>query len=70
MIEVMKLIKQRKTTEINSQFTRQKVLNSIHKLSKEEISRSAETLKLITEHLKVKKQDKQPKDIVPVYLVF
>ena len=70
MIEVMKLMKQRNTGEINSPFIHQKVLNSIHKVSKDEISRTAATLKLITEHLKAKKQEKQPKDIVPVYLVF
>lgn len=66
----MKLMKQRNTGEINSPFIHQKVLNSIHKVSKDEISRTAATLKLITEHLKAKKQEKQPKDIVPVYLVF
>ena len=66
----MKLMKQRKTGEINSPFVHQKVLNSIHKVSKDEMSRTAATLKLITEHLKAKKQEKQPKDIVPVYLVF
>ena len=70
MIEVMKLMKQRNTGVINSPLVHQKVLNSIHKVSKDEISRTAATLKLITEHLKAKKQEKQPKDIVPVYLVF
>jgi hypothetical protein len=70
MIEVMKLIKQRKTGEINSPVIHQRVLESIHKISTDEISRTAATLSLITEHLKAKKQEKQPKDIVPVYLVF
>ena len=73
MIEVMNLIKQRKTGEINSPRIHQKVVNSIHKVSKDEISRTAATLNLITQHLKTKKQEKQekqPKDIVPVYLVF
>ena len=70
MIEVMNLIKQRKTGEINSPFVHQKVLKSIHQISKDEMSRTAATLKHITEHLKTKKQEKQPKDIVPVYLVF
>ena len=70
MIEVMNLIKQRKTGEINSPVIHQKVLKSIHKLSKDEIARTAATLSLITEHLKAKKQEKQPADIVPVYLVF
>jgi hypothetical protein len=70
MIEVMKLMKQRNTGVINSPFVHQKVLNSIHKISKDEISRTAATLNLITQHLKTKKQEKQPKDIVPVYLVF
>jgi len=70
MIEVMKLMKQRNRGVINSPFVHQKVLNSIHKISKDEISRTAATLNLITQHLKTKKQEKQPKDIVPVYLVF
>ena len=70
MIEVMNLIKQRKTGEINSPLVHQKVLKSIHQISKDEISRTAATLNLITQHLKAKKQKKQPKDIVPVYLVF
>ena len=70
MIEVMNLIKQRKTGEINSPVIHQKVLKSIHKLSKDEIARTAATLSLITEHLKAKKQEKQPAEIVPVYLVF
>jgi hypothetical protein len=66
----MKLMKQRKTGEINSPLIHQKVLNSIHKVSKDEISRTTATLSLITQHLKTKKQENQPKDIVPVYLVF
>lgn len=66
----MNLIRQRKTGEINTPFAHQKVLSSIHQVSKDEISSTAATLKLITEHLKAKKQEKQPKDIVPVYLVF
>ena len=70
MIEVMKLIKQRKTGEINSPVIHERVLKSIHKISTDEISRTAATLSLITEHLKAKKQEKQPKDIVPIYLVF
>ena len=70
MIEVMNLMKQRKAGEINSPRIHQKVLNSIHKVSKDEISRTAATLNLITQHIKTKKQEKQPKDIVPVYLIF
>lgn len=70
MIEVMNLIRQRKTAEINSPLIHQRVLKSIHKISTDEISRTAATLSLITEHLKAKKQEKQPADIVPVYLVF
>ncbi len=70
MIEVMNLIKQRKTGEINSPVIHQKVLKSIHKLSKDEIARTAATLSLITEHLKAKKQEKQPAEIVPVDLDF
>ena len=69
MNEVMNLIKQRKTSEINSPLIHQKVLKSIHKISSAEISRTAATLSLITDHLKAKKQEKQPADIVPVYLV-
>ena len=70
MNEVMNLIKQRKTSEINNPLIHQKVLKSIHKISTTEISRTAATLNLITDHLKSKKQAKQPADIVPVYLVF
>ena len=70
MIEVMNLMKQRKPGEINSPGIHQRVLNSIHKVSQEEISRTANALSLITQHLKTKKEEKQPKDIVPVYLVF
>ena len=70
MIEVMNLIKQRKTGEINSPHMHKKVVKSIHKVSKDEISRTVAALILITQHLKTKKQEKQPKDIVPVYLVF
>ncbi len=70
MIEVMNLIKQRKTGGINNPVIHQRVLNSIHKVSKDEIARTAATLSLINEHLKAKKQEKQPADIVPVYLVF
>lgn len=70
MIEVMNLIRQRKTAEINSSLIHQRVLKSIHKISTDEISRTTATLSLITEHLKAKKQEKQPADIVPVYLVF
>ena len=70
MNEVMNLIKQRKPVDINHPVIHQKVLKSIHQLSKDEIARTAATLSLITEHLKAKKQEKQPADIVPVYLVF
>jgi len=66
----MNLIKQRKTGEINSPHMHKKVVKSIHKVSKDEISRTVAALILITQHLKTKKQEKQPKDIVPVYLVF
>jgi hypothetical protein len=70
MIEVMNLIRQRKTAEINSPLIHHRVIKSIHKISTDEISRTATALSLITEHLKAKKQEKQPADIVPVYLVF
>jgi len=70
MIEVMNLMKQRKAGEINNPRVHQLVLNSIHKISQEEISRTTNALSLITQHLKTKKEEKQPKDIVPVYLVF
>lgn len=70
MNEVMNLVKQRKTSEINSPLIHHKVLKSIHKISTAEISRTAATLSLIADHLKAKKQAKQPADIVPVYLVF
>ena len=70
MIEIMHLMKQRKAGEINSPFIHQRVLKSIHKVSQEEITRTANALSLITQHLKIKKEEKQPKDIVPVYLVF
>ena len=66
----MNLIKQTKTDEINSPMIHQKVLKSIHKVSKDEISRAAEALRLITEHLKTKKQEKLPADFVHIYLVF
>ena len=70
MIEVMSLIKQRKTVEINSPRIHQKVLKSIHQISSDEIARASKTLNLITDHIKAKKQEKQALDIVPVYLVF
>ena len=70
MIDVMNLIKQRKTDELNSPIIHQKVLKSIHRVSKDEISRTATTLSLIAEHLKAKKQAQAPTDILPVYLVF
>lgn len=70
MIEVMKLIKQGEKVEINSPLIHQRVLNTIHRVSKDEISRASEALHLITEHLKTKKQEKQSADITPVYLVF
>jgi len=70
MIEVMKLIKNKRTAEVNSPLIHQRVLRNIHKVSKDEIARTATTLSLITEHLKAKKQEKQPADILPVYLVF
>jgi hypothetical protein len=74
MIEVMKLIKQAKTSEITSQLNspliHQRVLKSIHQISKEEITRTATTLRLFNEHLNAKKQAKHIEDITPIYLVF
>ena len=70
MIEVMKLIRSKKTAEINSPQIHQRVLNSIHQISKEEIFRTANAMSIISEHLKTKKQEKQSTDITPVYLVF
>jgi hypothetical protein len=70
MIEVMKLIRTKKTAEINSPQIHQRVLNSIYQISKEEIFRTANALSIISEHLKTKKQEKQSTDITPVYLVF
>lgn len=55
MNEVMELIKHKKTSEINSPITYQKVLKSIHYVSTEEITRTKKTLKLISEHLHNKK---------------
>lgn len=66
----MKLIRSKKTAEINSPHIHQRVLRSIHQISKEEISRTVAAINVISEHLKTKKQEKQPTDIVPVYLVF
>lgn len=69
----MKLIRTKKTAEINSPQIHQRVLNSIHQISKEEIFRTANAMSIISEHLKTKKQEKQEKqstDITPVYLVF
>lgn len=70
MIDVIDLIKQKKMVEINSSLMHQNVIKSIHQVSKDEISRTAATLTLISQHLKTKKQEKQPKDITLVYLVF
>jgi len=69
MIDVMNLIKHRKPDELNSPMIHQKVLKSIHRVSKDEISRTATTLSLIAEHLKAKKAQ-APTDILPFYLVF
>lgn len=66
----MKLIRNKKAAEINSPLIHQRVVRSIHHVSKEEISRTVATINLISDHLKTKKQEKQPTDIVPVYLVF
>ena len=59
MIEVMNLMKQRKAGEIISPGIHQRVLKSIHKVSQEEITRTANALSLITQHLKIKKEEKQ-----------
>lgn len=70
----MKLMKQRKTSEITSQLNspliHQRVLKSIHQISKDEITRTATTLRLFNEHLNAKKPAKRPEDITPIYLVF
>ena len=58
------------TDETNSPSIHLRVLRSIHKVSKDEISRAAEALRLITEHIRTKKQEKLPADFVPIYLVF
>ena len=55
MNEVMELIKHKKTSEINSPITYQKVLKSVHQVSSEEIARAGKTLKLISEYLQSKK---------------
>ncbi|MEI7917701.1 MAG: hypothetical protein WCH41_07825 [Methylophilaceae bacterium] len=55
MNEVMELIRHRKTTEINSPITYQKVVSSVHQVSSEEIARTSKTLKMITDYLHSKK---------------
>lgn len=56
--------------EDNTPLTHQTVLKNIHKISKDEISKATEALKLIAEHLKAKKHEKHPADFLPIYLVF
>jgi hypothetical protein len=55
MNEVMELMKHKKTSEINSLITYQKVLKSVHQVSSEEIARASKTLKIISEYLQSKK---------------
>lgn len=66
----MDLMKQTNTDGINSPLIHEGLLKNIHKVSRDEISRAAEALRLIAEHLKTKKQEKLPADFLPIYLVF
>lgn len=66
----MKLIRHKKTAEINSPHIHQRVLRSIHQVSKEEIARAMTAINVISAELNTKKQEKQTIDSVPIYLVF